>query len=132
MQSYWSVPIIKQRCPEIKHAGNDSTVITDALFATVNSPMPIFGSLPFQNWAKGELVKLREVKTNELLSRNLKGESGLFLTPVLTLWGRRPYCPSRIEASYCTFGSGAIIWRDVRTLSLPRDSPGDSQYACVI
>ena len=36
--------------------------------------------------------------------------------------GRRPYWPSRMEVSYCTFGFGAIIRRDLRTLSLRRDS----------
>ena len=35
----------------------------------------------------------------------------------------RPYCPSCMEVSYCTFGFGSIIWHDLRTLSLPRDSP---------
>ena len=44
----------------------------------------------------------------------------------------RPYCPSRVEVSYCTFGFGAIMLRDLRTLSLPRDSPCNNQYACVI
>ena len=35
---------------------------------------------------------------NHLNPRNLKGKSDLFLTPVLTLWGSRPYCPSRISS----------------------------------
>ena len=47
------------------------------------------------------------------------------------MW-RRPYCPSRVEVSCCTFGFDAIIRRDLRTLSLPRDSPRDNFYACVI
>ena len=38
---------------------------------------------------------------------NLNGESGLFLTHVNTMGGR-PYWPSRMEASYCTFEFGAI------------------------
>ena len=40
--------------------------------------------------------------------------------------GRRPYWPSRMAVSYCTFGVVAIIRRDLRTLSLPRDSPRDN------
>ena len=43
-----------------------------------------------------------------------KGESGLFLTPVLTLWGD-DHWPSRMEAGYCTFGFGAIIRHDLCT-----------------
>ena len=43
--------------------------------------------------------------------------------------GQRPYCPSRMEMSYCTFGFGATIRRDLGTLSLPRDSPRDNQHA---
>ena len=46
--------------------------------------------------------------------------------------GQRPYCLSRVEVIYCTFGFGAIIRRDLRTLSLLRDSPRDNQYACAI
>ena len=43
-----------------------------------------------------------------------------------------PYCPSRMELSYCTFRFGAIIQRNLQTLSLPRDSPQNNLYACVI
>ena len=64
--------------------------------------------------------------------RNLKGEIGSLFDPCVNAIGRRPYCPSRMEVSYCTFGFGAIIRRDLRTLSLPRDSPRDNQFACVI
>ena len=39
---------------------------------------------------------------------------------------------SSMEVSCCTFGFGAIIRRDLCTLSLPRDSPCDNQYACAI
>ena len=46
--------------------------------------------------------------------------------------GRRPYCPSRMEVNYCTFGFGAIIRCDLRTFSLLRDSPCNNQHACVI
>ena len=46
--------------------------------------------------------------------------------------GRRPYCPSCMEVSYCTFAFGAIIRRDLRTLSLPCDSLRDNQYVCMI
>ena len=37
--------------------------------------------------------------------------------------GRWPYCLSRMEVNYCTFGFGVIIQCDLCTLSLPRDSP---------
>ena len=57
-------------------------------------------------------------------------KSGLFFDPFVNAMGRRPYCPSRMEVSYCTFGFGAIIRRDL--LTLPRDSPRDNLYACVI
>ena len=62
----------------------------------------------------------------------LKGESGLFFDPCVNAMAWRPYCPSCMEVSYCTFGFDAFIRRDLRTLSLPRDSPRDNQYACVI
>ena len=61
----------------------------------------------------------------------LKGESGLFLTPVLTLWGsghtgchawRRVIVPSDLAPSF-----GPIY-----TLSLLGDSPHDNLYASVI
>ena len=68
----------------------------------------------------------------DLEPRNLKGGIGSLLTPVLTAMGWRPYWPSRMEVSYCTFGFGAIIWRDLRTLLLPRNSPRDNLYACMI
>ena len=35
-----------------------------------------------------------------------------------------------MEVSYCTFGFGVIIRRNLPTLSLPRDSPGNNLYAC--
>ena len=46
--------------------------------------------------------------------------------------GRQPYCLSCMEVSYCTFGFSVIIWRGLRTLSLPCDSSRDNQYACAI
>ena len=61
----------------------------------------------------------------------LKGESGLFL-PRVNAMGRRPYWPSRIEVSYCTFGFGAIIRRSLRTFSLSRNPLCDNLYVCVI
>ena len=48
----------------------------------------------------------------------LKGELGPFLTRVNPM-GQRPYWPSHMEESFCTFGFGAIIRRHLRTLSLP-------------
>ena len=70
---------------------------------------------------------------NALLPRSLKGEPGLFFfDPCVNTMEWRPYCPSRMEVSYCTFRFGAIIRRDLCTLSLPHDSPPDNQYACLI
>ena len=57
---------------------------------------------------------------------------GSFFDPCVNALGRRPYCPLHMEVSYCTFGFSTIIQRDLRTLSLPRDSPRNNQYACVI
>ena len=65
-------------------------------------------------------------------SRNLKREIWSLFAPCINAMGRQPYCPSCMEGSYCTFGLGAIIRRDLRTLLLLRDSPRDNQYACVI
>ena len=59
----------------------------------------------------------------------LKWESGLFLTPVLTLWGGGHIVCT--EASYCTFCFDAIICHDLRISSLPHDSPSDNLYACM-
>ena len=53
---------------------------------------------------------------------------GLFLTPLLTLWGGG-HCPSRMEV---TVTVPSIIRRDLHTLSLSRDSPRDNQYANVM
>ena len=55
--------------------------------------------------------------------------------PVLTLWNggqHWPYWLSRTEVRYCTFGLGTIIWRNLRTFSLLRDSPRNNLYLCVI
>ena len=41
--------------------------------------------------------------------RNLRRGIGSLFDPCVNALGRRPYCPSRMEASYCTFGFGAII-----------------------
>ena len=61
----------------------------------------------------------------KLCSRNFKGGSESLFDPCVNAMGWRPYCPSRMEVSYCTFGFGAIIRRDLRTLSLPHDSSRD-------
>ena len=63
--------------------------------------------------------------------RNLKGGIGS-LSPSVNAMKRRPYWPSLMEASYCTFGFGTIIQRDLRMLLLLRDSPRDNLYACMI
>ena len=52
--------------------------------------------------------------------------------PCVTTMGQQPYCLSRMEVSDCTFRFGTIIRCDLRTLSLPRESTCDNQYACVI
>ena len=44
--------------------------------------------------------------------------------------GRWLYWPSGMEVCYCTFGFGAIIRHDLRTL--PHDLPRSDLYACVI
>ena len=67
-----------------------------------------------------------------LYARNLKGGIGSLFDPCVNTTGQRPYCPSRMEVSYCTFGFGAIIQCDLRTLSLPCDSLRKYQYVCVI
>ena len=64
--------------------------------------------------------------------RNLKGGIGSLFDPCVNAVGRRPYCPSRMEVSYCTIRFGAIIRRDLRTLSVLHDSPCNIQHACVI
>ena len=56
-------------------------------------------------------------------SRNLKGGIGSLFDPCVNAMRRQPCWPSRMEVSYCTFGFGANILRDLRTLSLPHDSP---------
>ena len=61
--------------------------------------------------------------------RNLKGGIGSLFAPCVNAMGRRPYCSSRMVVSYCTFGFGAVIQRDLCTLSLPCDSPCCNQYA---
>ena len=62
--------------------------------------------------------------------RNFKGGTGSFLTPRANAMEQRPYWPSRMEESYCTFGFGAIIWRDLHILSLLHYSPRDNLYTC--
>ena len=77
---------------------------------------------------------------NDLLSSYLKSgqpkefKSGIesLFDPCVNAVGRRPYCPSCMEASYCTFGFCAIIRRDLHTLLLPCGSPCNNQYACMI
>ena len=66
----------------------------------------------------------------------LKGESGLFLTPVLMVWVAailtvtykgRVIVPPDLARSFC-----GIIRRNLRTLSLPGHSPRVSPYTYVI
>ena len=74
----------------------------------------------------------RSLEPEVLRSRNLKGEIRFLFWPCVNTMSWRPYCLSRMEVIYCTFGFGAIIRRDLRTLFLPCDSPRDNLYACVI
>ena len=66
----------------------------------------------------------REEETTEF-----KRGNRVSFDPCVNTMGWRPYCPSRMEASYCTFGFGAIIQCDLRTLSLLCDSLHDNQFA---
>ena len=50
-----------------------------------------------------------------------RGIRSLF-DPCVNAMGRRPYCPSHMEVSYCTFGFGAIIRCNLHTLPLSHDS----------
>ena len=53
-------------------------------------------------------------------TRNLKEGIGYLFDACVNTMGWRPYCLSRMEVSYCTFGFGAIT------------HPHDNQYVCVI
>ena len=69
----------------------------------------------------GRSAKL--VCTKELNPKNFKEGIGSFFDHRVNALGRWPYWPSRMEVSYCTFELGAFIRRNLRILSLPRDSP---------
>ena len=79
-------------------------------------------------------IKALEFKLKMVLAsfrkypRNLKWRIASLFDPCVDAMGRRPYCPSRMEVSYCTFRFGAIIRRNLCTLSLPRDSPRDDSH----
>ena len=64
-------------------------------------------------------------------TRNLKGESGLFVIPVVTLQGE-DILKVMIEMSYCTSRFGRIIWHDLDRLSLLHVLPRDNLDGCVI
>ena len=66
----------------------------------------------------------------EVDPRNLKGGIGSLFDPCVNTMGQRPYWLSRTEVSYCTSGFGGIIWSNLRTLSLPRDSPCNNLSPC--
>ena len=74
----------------------------------------------------------RVEKIDISLSSNFKGGIESLFDHCVNAMGQWPYCPSHMEVSYYTFGFGAIIWRDLRTLSLLHDSPRNNLYACVI
>ena len=57
--------------------------------------------------------------------RNLKRGIGSLFDPCDNAMGWRPYCPSCMEVSYCTFGFGMIIRHDLHILLLPHDSLHD-------
>ena len=63
------------------------------------------------------------------VARNFKGGIRSLLEPCANVMGRRPYWPLRMEASYSTFRFGTIIWHDLTTLFLPRDSLRDNLQA---
>ena len=60
-----------------------------------------------------------------------KGESVSF-SPCVNDMERRPYWVSLMEVSYCTFGFGAVIRRDLGTLSLTCNLSHNNHYARVI
>ena len=69
---------------------------------------------------------------SQLNPRNFKGGIGSLFDPCVNAMGQWPYWPSRMEVSYCTFGFNSIIQGNLRTLSLPCDSPRDNLHACII
>ena len=64
--------------------------------------------------------------------KEFKGEIWSLFYLCVNAMGRRTYCPSRMEVSNGTSRFGAIIRRDLHSLSLPCDSPRDNLYAYVI
>ena len=84
-----------------------------------------------QGWYFNPTSAVHRIMFTVIIKEFKRGIGSLF-DPCVNAMGRRPYCPSRMEVSYCTFGFGTIILRDLRTLSLPHDSPHGNQYACVI
>ena len=64
------------------------------------------------------------------ISRNIKGGIWSLFDPCVNAMEPRPYWPSRMEVTYCTFGFAPSF--DMITLLLPRDLRHDSLYACVI
>ena len=68
---------------------------------------------------------------NMFIQRNLKGGIGSLFDPCVNAMGWGGHIGHHLW-SYCTFRFGAIIRRDLYTLSLPRDSPCDYLYACVL
>ena len=83
-------------------------------------------------WHIQHLLSVRFQVDNGVNARNLKVGIGFLFYSCVNAMGWRSYYLSRMEVSYCTFGFGAIIRCDLPTLSLPRDSPRDNQYACEI
>ena len=67
--------------------------------------------------------------------RNLKGESGLFLTPVLTYRAAAGYCSSRMEASYCTLRDLGLSFSMICAryhYHVIHRAITNNEYACVI
>ena len=105
--------------------------ITKILCSTIShSPRNIKNT----NAHTGEQCKRLPVSnTNPALSilwlpKNFKGGIRSLFDPCVNTMGQRPYCSSRMEMSYCTFGFSVIIQCNLCTLSLPRDSPRNIQY----
>ena len=74
---------------------------------------------------------VNSVKILHLYQGIQRGNRVSFFDPCVNAIGRQPYWLSHMEVSYCTFGFDVRIRCDLRTLSLPCDSPRHNLYACV-
>ena len=74
---------------------------------------------------------LMYTREHEYQTRNFKEGMGSPFGPYVNAMRRRLYSPSRMEVRYFSFGFGAIIRRDLRTLAVPCDSQRDNHYAFI-